>query len=149
VTPISRRLTNSSGFTLVELLVVILIIGILAAVGLGTFLHQRAKGEDAQAKVFAATAEKALVVWQSDHGTYDGAAPADLIRIEGSLELARGLAVSGDDHSFKVSVDSPAGAQGGGTYTIERADDGTMTRTCTHPGKGSCAGSPDAQGNSW
>ena len=41
---------NEGGFTLIELLVVIIIIGILAAIAIPTFLNQRKKGYDAQAK---------------------------------------------------------------------------------------------------
>jgi prepilin-type N-terminal cleavage/methylation domain-containing protein len=149
VNPILRRLTNSSGFTLVELLVVMLIIGILASIGIASFLHQRAKGEDAEAKVYAVTAQKAMVVWQSDHGGYGGATAAEMARIEPSLARARGLDVSGDADSFSVSVDSTSGADGGGTFTIERDDDGTVRRLCTHAGKGACASAPDAHGNSW
>lgn len=48
LTPDSKA--RHDGFTLVELLVVILIIGILAAIAVPVFLNQRSKGYDAQAK---------------------------------------------------------------------------------------------------
>src|SRR3954452_24914064 len=143
------RLAADEGFTLVELLVVLVIIGILAAIGMAAFLSQRTKAQDGEAKVYAATAAKAMMVWGDDHGGYAGAPPAGLATIERSLAGAPGLIVDGDADSFTVRVASNAGDQGGGSYTLERSDTAGVHRTCEHPGQGACAASPDASGNSW
>ena len=66
-------LRRQGGFTLIELLVVILIIGILAAIAIPSFLNQKAKANDAGAKVLARTAETAAEAYATDHGgSYTG-----------------------------------------------------------------------------
>jgi prepilin-type N-terminal cleavage/methylation domain-containing protein len=140
------RLAASEGFTLVELLVVILIIGILAAVGLGAFLAQRGKAQDANAKASVATAAKAMEAWNTEHSGYDGATPAGLVRIEPSLGQARNLNVESAPRTYTVSVDS---AGDGGTFSIERRSTGELVRDCTHPGLGTCHDTADAHGDRW
>jgi type IV pilus assembly protein PilA len=129
------RLKADEGFTLVELLVVILIIGILAAVAMGAFLSQRGKAQDANAKASVSTAAKALETWATDHGGYAGATAAELVAVEPSLSSARGLAVVTTATTFTVSVDSVGQ---GGSFTIERRPTGELVHGCTSPGAGSC-----------
>jgi type IV pilus assembly protein PilA len=135
---IRSRAQDEKGFTLIELLVVILIIGILAAIAIPSFINQRSKAQDAQAKADARTAQTAMETSFTDNQTYVGADAAALIAIEPALANANGLATSGlAVNTYTVSVNSRA-TDGGGTYNIIRASNGTVTRTCTNAGKGGC-----------
>ncbi|MBU2051904.1 prepilin-type N-terminal cleavage/methylation domain-containing protein [Patescibacteria group bacterium] len=64
---------KSRGFTLVELLVVITIIGILASIGLGTFTSSQMKSRDARRKTQLKQMADAYEAYYNDKGQY----PAD------------------------------------------------------------------------
>jgi type IV pilus assembly protein PilA len=140
----TRRFADARGFTLVELLVVLLLLGILLAIALPAWLDQRAKGEDAEAKVTIGTAATALHAHWTDAGTYD-ATLAQLVAIEPSLADAIDLGVVGDDDSYEISEESADST----VFTLIRHASGAIERGCTNHGYGLCRASPDANGNYW
>ena len=141
------RQCEDAGFTLVELMVVILIIGILSAIALPAFLSQRTRAQDTEAKTTVRNARTTLETFHTDRGTYD-TTTTELIDLEPSLGEARNFAVTGTTDSFTISVDSKA-TDGGGTYTIQLATNGDVTRLCSNPGRGGCRATADSGGNFW
>ena len=132
---------DQRGFTLVELLVVILIITILAGIALAAFLGQRNRAQDAEAKAVVITAQKTLEDYYTDNRSYAGVTVAQLVAIEPSLTGAAGFAVAGTPDTYTVGVDSQSGLAGGGRFTVVRLASGRITRSCANAGRGSCPAS--------
>src|SRR3954470_9173300 len=60
---------KDQGFTLIEFLVVIIIIGILAAIAIPVFLNQRKKGVDASLKSDLKNAATNVETWATDNAS--------------------------------------------------------------------------------
>jgi type IV pilus assembly protein PilA len=140
-----RMARDESGFTLVELLVVMLILGLLAAIAIPAFFNQRDKARDAQAKTYARTAETAMETYATDNGgVYTNADTAALLEIEstlngatfaaGSPAVPAGVTGGATNKSYKVTVESDTG----NTFSVTRLDNGTTDLTCTDDGTAGC-----------
>ena len=65
-----KKLNNESGFTLVELMIVVAIIGVLSAVAIPNFKKYQAKAKTSEAKVQLAAAYTAEQAFYGDFGIY-------------------------------------------------------------------------------
>ena len=130
------RASGQSGFTLVELLVVMLILGLLAAIAIPSFFNQRDKARDADAKSAARTAQTAMETWATDNGgSYAGVAAngAELVTIEETLGGVT-LAVVSDPDTYTVTVTSDTGND----FSIARNAAGSTSLTCDVDGEAGC-----------
>jgi type IV pilus assembly protein PilA len=139
-----ERAQEEQGFTLIELLVVILIIGILAAIAIPSFINQRSKGTDAEAKSAARTMQTAMETCATDRdGSYDegNCGTTALEGIEPSLNDAADVevvALQTDADEFQVAASAARGTNNADNdtsnddmrYLIKRTSTGTTTKTC-------------------
>ena len=133
---------DQAGFTLVEILVVALILGLLASIAVPAFFSQRDKARDAQAKVQVRTAETAIETFAVDHdGKYLGADRAALEQIEPTLRdvPAGNLTVQplGASGQYRLAVTAATGNE----FTIRRFTDGSLSFPCANQGTGGCPAS--------
>ena len=134
---------NESGYSLVELLVVCLIIAALAAIALPVFLNQQEKAQDADAKSNARNLVSHVEACQATSEDYtqcdtiaelgttglpavDGAPSAD-----GTVGVA-----SSTRTTFEVVARSHHASA---TFTIRKTAAGVIQRVCSGPG-GGCVG---------
>ena len=124
------RPRHEEGFTLVELLVVMLVMAILMAIAIPLFLGQRDKGEDASAKANARQlvthVETCGIDTKADFTACDHAA---MTALNTGLPLGTGAGqvevVDSGDQEFEIRARSKSGRE----FVITR-NAGGLTRTC-------------------
>jgi type IV pilus assembly protein PilA len=137
------RSQDESGFTLVELLVVLLIIGVLAAIAIPAFASQKGKATDTQAKALARTAQTAAETLSTDNnGGYEKVTTTELNKSEPAIRI---LASTNEAYlsaatSSKTEYSVTAKATNGDEFKISRNAIGEVARTCVSPKTGCSAG---------
>ena len=144
-----RKGAREEGFSLIELLVVCLVIAILCAIAIPSFLSQSSKAKAASAKELARTAETTAETIATDNdGSYESVTTTELHNVEKQLPIAEGNGpwISAATHG-RNEYSVTATALNGVELTIARSPSGVISRTCHSPKlKNGCA---EGENGSW
>jgi prepilin-type N-terminal cleavage/methylation domain-containing protein len=137
---VRERAKSESGFSMPELLVVMMITGMLAAMFSPSFSCEKQRADDASSKVIARAAAAAMEAYAEDNlGAYDGATGTILHTISPTVPSATQVtAAAGCPSGTCFVVKAPATASTGNVFQLTKTDDGKLLSDCTNHNSGAC-----------
>lgn len=103
------------GFTLIELMVVIVILGVLSMIGISAFTSSQVRSRDTKRKVDLANFQKALEFYYNDHNSFPLADAEGKIQCKAAAICEWGLEFS-DDNGTIYMIRLPKEASGSRRY---------------------------------
>lgn len=119
-----KMLKNKKGFTLIELMIVVAIIGILAAIAIPNFMNYQCKAKQTEAKTILGNIRVAQEAYLAEYDTYTQDTGALGITVKGGKIRYDIEVTAADGDSFTATATANADGPGNDTWTI--TEQGTL-----------------------
>lgn len=103
---------SEKGFTLVEVMVVVLIIGILLSIGVPTFLGARSRAQDRAAQASLRTAQNTALIIYTDNADFAEATIDNMSKAEPQVIWLKETTASTDTNDVSIAAPSAGGEFG-------------------------------------